>query len=357
MRRINIQKILTITIYLFIILGYFWFSMREVQTMTDYITVDEYIEYDTSNIPEGAQVQDSSETKDDNVYQQLQNYQVYYQSEFNKLLFPIIARFSLVFLSASIIFWIVMHKLQKKEKSIIATDITSLKQYQELPEADPVLKQAYKTIQTSYEQHFEDYKRLHSYLSHEQKNALALLQNNLALHEYERCKDNIKALHQGIEDLLTISDSGQDGTLYPVDVTEQCAKVCDDYSRQGDITFIFDENDCLIKAKERWIYRAVANLVDNAVKYGNNKPIEVSIKQENNQVIIKVKDQGIGIEPQQQERIFQHHVRINELNKDGYGIGLSLVRHVVELSEGKIFVESKLNQGTTITLSFPVFHD
>lgn len=357
MRRINIQKILTITIYLFIILGYFWFSMREVQTMTDYISVDEYIEYDTSNIPEGAQVQDPSETKDNNVYQQLQNYQVYYQSEFNKLLFPIIARFSLIFLSASIIFWIVMHKLQKKEKIIIAKDLSSLKQYQELPDADPILKQAYKTIQAAYEAHFEDYKRLHSYLSHEQKNDLALLQNNLELHEYERCFNNVKSLHQGIEDLLTISDSGEDSTLYPVDVTEQCAKVCDDYSSQAEINFIFDENECLIKAKERWVYRAIANLVDNAVKYGNSKSIEVSIKQENNQVIIKVKDQGIGIEPQQQERIFQHHVRINELNKDGYGIGLSLVKHVVELSEGSIFVESELNKGTTITLSFPIFQD
>lgn len=357
MRRINIQKVVTILIYLFIVLGYFWSSMKEVQTITNSITPDGYVEYDNNSAYEKIQPEDPDNTDENNIYQQLQEYQSYYQNTFNKLLYPIIIRFSLVFLSASIIFWVIMHKLQKKEKTLIAKELTSLKQYQELPDADPILKQAYQTIQSAYEQHFEDYKRLHAYLSHEQKNALALLQSNLELHEYERCSQNIKSLHQGIEDLLTISDSSEDSTLYPVDVAEQCAKVCDDYSHQANITFIFDENECLIKAKERWIYRAVANLVDNAVKYGNGNPVEVAVKQENERVIISVKDQGIGIDSKQQKMIFQHNVRINELNSDGYGIGLSLVSHVVELSQGDIFVISKPNQGTTITLSFPIYHE
>lgn len=354
MRRINMQKGCLIFIYFLIVLGFFWLSMNEVRTMTDTISVDDYVQNDnTSNIPEGSYRQDEDNLKETSIYDELQNYKIYYENEFTKQLIPVIINFSIVFLISSTLFWIIMHRLQKKERLLIADDITSLKQYQELPDADPILKQAYQTIQKSYEQHFEDYKRLHSYLSHEQKNALALLQNNLQLHEYDRCQRNIESLHQGIEDILTLSDSLEDGTLYPVDVIEVCARVCDDYSRQAKIIFDFDDEECFIQAKERWIYRSVANLVDNAIKYGEGKPIKVSVHHIDNQVKISVKDDGIGIDPKQQAHIFKHHVRINELNKDGYGIGLSLVQHVIELSQGSIDVKSTLDQGTTITLAFP----
>lgn len=354
MRRLSLQKGCLIFVYFMIVLGFFWLSMNEVRTMTDTISVDDYVQNDdSSNIPEGSYRQDEDNLKETNIYEELQNYKIYYENEFTKQFIPVIINFSIVFSISSIFFWILMHKLQKKERLLIANDITSLKQYEKLPDADPILKQAYQTIQKSYEQHFEDYKRLHSYLSHEQKNALALLQNNLQLHEYDRCQRNIDSLHQGIEDLLTISDSLEPETLYPVDVIEVCARVCDDYSRQAEIIFDFDEEECFIQAKERWIYRSVANLVDNAIKYGEGHPIEVSVHHIDNQVKISVKDKGIGIDPKQQEHIFKHHMRINKLNKDGYGIGLSLVQHVIELSQGSIDVKSERHQGTTITLIFP----
>lgn len=355
MRKINVQKALVISVYLIVILGSFWLSMKEVRMMTSSISVEEYMqEENPTDIPEGAYKQDTGEQlQETEVYDQLQSYQVYYQNEFTKQLLPVIIEFSSIFITSSIIFWMFMHRLQKKERMHIAKDLTNLKEYQQLPDADPILKQAYLTIQKSYEQHFEDYKRLHSYLSHEQKNALALLQSHLELHEYERCKENIASLHQGIEDLLTISDSSKEDTLYPVDVVEICAKVCDDYHHQAKIIFEFEEEDCFIKAKERWIYRLVANLVDNAIKYGKGNPIEVSVWLDQEEVKVSVKDYGIGIDAKQQERIFWHHVRINDLNKDGYGIGLSLVRHVVNLSNGTIFVDSKPQEGTTITIAFP----
>lgn len=364
MRRITIQKGMLIAIYVVIILTCFWWSMNQVRNMTGTITVDDYvaqeeelnhvlpsdeiIPHDYNQTPQ----KDTIILQDHDVYKELNNYQLYYQTEFNRQLIPLILRFSIIFMISSGCFWIFMHKLQKKERILIAQDLTSLKQYQELPAADPILKQAYQTIQTAYEQHFEDYKRLHSYVSHEQKNALALLQSNLELQEYERCMNNVNALKESIEDVLTISDSSEDTITYPVDLTEICANVCDDYSRRATISFTFDEEECLINAKERWMYRCIANLVDNAVKYGNGQPIHVSVKKEQDQVLVIVQDHGIGIDPKKQEEIFQHHYRINELNQDGYGIGLSLVKHVLDLTQGTIQVESKLNAGTTITLSF-----
>ena len=72
-------------------------------------------------------------------------------------------------------------------------------------------------------------------------------------------------------------------------------------------------------------------------------------------VIIIVKDHGIGISEEKQNQIFNHNYRINELNKDGYGIGLSLVSHVCDLCQGFVTVESKMQEGTTFYLSFPVY--
>lgn len=358
MRRITMQKGILVLCYACIILGCFWFSMNQVRHMPNNISVDDYVsetdlsESDAIEPNQIRQTEDEINTQQNEVYQELQNYQIFYQSEFSKQLFPVILQFSLIFIVSSILFWFLMSKLQKKEKILIAKDLTSLKQYQALPDADPILKQAYETIQASYEQHFEDYKRLHSYVSHEQKNALALLQNNLKLHEYERCEHNVDHLRESIEDLLTISDSNEHHALYPVDLTEICANVCDDYSKRASISFDFDEDECLVLAKERWMYRCIANLVDNAIKYGKGNPIRVEVRKKQDDVQVIVEDHGIGIDPKKQEEIFQHHYRINELNQDGYGIGLSLVKHVLTLAHGTIQIDSKLDEGTTIALSF-----
>lgn len=358
MSRMNIQKTLLIVCYTLMILAVFWFSMAEIYDSPAEINVDGYmLTKDAELIEKWSKQQEQITTqnaqKSDNLLLELQQYQDYYKEQFYQRLLLITLRFSILFLIISSVFWYLMKVLQKKEHMMIAKDITSLKQYQELPKADPILKQAYQTIRSSYEQHFEEYKRIHSYLSHEQKNALALLKSNLELQDYQRCSHNIEDLTRGIEDLLTISDS-DDTKLYPVDAVMVCARVCDDYHTQAKIIFNFQEDEeCMILAKERWIYCAVANLVDNAVKYGNHSPVWVNVSKKKEEVFIEVIDQGIGIPKEQQIAIFHHHYRIQELKHDGYGIGLSLVQHVMNLCNGHADVESNHEQGTAFTLWFP----
>lgn len=151
-----------------------------------------------------------------------------------------------------------------------------------------------------------------------------------------------------------MSETRDTAAKAPVDVALVCAAVCDSYkTMQNTITFDFDEDaDTEIIAKERWVYRAIANLVSNAVKYGEGKPIEVKVENKKHNVIVSVKDHGIGISPEVQEKIFNHRYRINELNKDGYGIGLSLISHVCDLCGGFATVESQINAGSIFYLSF-----
>jgi len=219
---------------------------------------------------------------------------------------------------------------------------------------DQTFSAVYQKLKQQFFDRITDYKRLHSYLSHEQKNNIAILRTELELSENVELLKTIDRISDSIDDILTLSESDEDTMKVEVDITLVCAEVCDAYMNLSDkISFSFDEADHVIFAKDRWIYRAVSNLVDNAVKYGNGKSIEVSVVSKNHSIIVSVKDYGVGIDASAQEVIFDHRFRINELQKDGYGIGLSLVSHVCDLCGGFVFVESEENEGSTFYLSFP----
>jgi signal transduction histidine kinase len=106
------------------------------------------------------------------------------------------------------------------------------------------------------------------------------------------------------------------------------------------------------------IDRAVANLLDNAVKYSNDeRSIEVTLDRTNGEAIISVTDHGIGIPREEQERIFERFHRVSTgLVHDvkGSGLGLSLVRHIAEAHGGSASVESEVGKGSTFTIHLPL---
>jgi signal transduction histidine kinase len=106
------------------------------------------------------------------------------------------------------------------------------------------------------------------------------------------------------------------------------------------------------------IDRAVANLLDNAVKYSNGgRSIQVGLERHGDEVAISVTDNGIGIPRDEQERIFERFHRVSTgLVHDvkGSGLGLSLVRHIAEAHNGRVSVESELGKGSTFTIHLPL---
>ncbi|MBZ5636982.1 MAG: HAMP domain-containing histidine kinase [Acidobacteriia bacterium] len=101
--------------------------------------------------------------------------------------------------------------------------------------------------------------------------------------------------------------------------------------------------------------QAVVNLLDNAVKYsGDSREIAVRLGAENGCVAFEVEDHGLGIPAAERERIFGRFYRVpNGSGKGGYGLGLFLVRHIMDAHGGRVDVESEPGRGSRFRLMFP----
>ena len=104
-----------------------------------------------------------------------------------------------------------------------------------------------------------------------------------------------------------------------------------------------------------WVEEIWVNYISNAVKYGGAPPhIELgSERQQDGMVRFWVKDNGPGISPAAQQRLFTPFTRLDQVRGEGHGLGLSIVRRIVERMGGKVGVESRRDQGSLFTFTLP----
>lgn len=100
----------------------------------------------------------------------------------------------------------------------------------------------------------------------------------------------------------------------------------------------------------------IINLISNALKYSKeNQEIEVRVELNEEQIFFSVKDNGIGIPEEEQKEMFQRFFRAkNSINIQGTGLGLNIVKKYVDLLNGSISFESKLDEGTTFNVTLPI---
>jgi signal transduction histidine kinase len=104
--------------------------------------------------------------------------------------------------------------------------------------------------------------------------------------------------------------------------------------------------------------QVLSNLVSNAIKYGAGKPIQVRVERAGTRARLVVCDEGIGIEPEALERIFYKFERaVSERHYGGLGLGLYVVRKIVEAMGGTVRAESTPGQGATFTVELPLSRD
>ncbi len=117
------------------------------------------------------------------------------------------------------------------------------------------------------------------------------------------------------------------------------------------------EGDCIIETDERRLREILNNLLSNALKYSHAQTsILISMLEEENNCIIIVKDQGIGIKEDEIDKLFTPFAQLTNHptgNEKSTGLGLSIVKTLIELLGGEIAVSSVESEGTTFTLKLP----
>jgi len=111
-----------------------------------------------------------------------------------------------------------------------------------------------------------------------------------------------------------------------------------------------------MQLNEAYMEQALANLVDNAIKYSGTGTIEVAIEPHGKQVALSVKDSGIGIPKADLPKLFRKFARAKnakEMYTDGSGLGLFIVKQVVEAHGGAVAVESVEDEGSTVSITLP----
>ncbi|QNO14069.1 HAMP domain-containing histidine kinase [Alkalicella caledoniensis] len=128
-------------------------------------------------------------------------------------------------------------------------------------------------------------------------------------------------------------------------------------AQNKDIKIEFDVDEVKLYVDRTFFLRGIENLVSNAIRYSSKgKKVEIKVKREKDVNKISVCDQGIGISPENLPHIFEPFYRANDAtayNQEGSGLGLTIVKQMIDMHKGKVEIETKLGQGTCVHLLLP----
>ena len=173
-------------------------------------------------------------------------------------------------------------------------------------------------------------------------------------------------LLQLVEDVIQISQLDEEKTPYiwePVDVYQVCKNAFDSLKEKAykmNVHLYICGESMKMEAIRTLLEEAVYNVCDNAIKYNRNDgSVSIFLEQTAQEVQIVVKDTGIGIPREDQDRVFERFYRVDKSHSKeigGTGLGLSIVKHAVSTLNGSVGLRSEVGSGTEICMKFPKVH-
>jgi two-component system phosphate regulon sensor histidine kinase PhoR len=177
---------------------------------------------------------------------------------------------------------------------------------------------------------------------------------------------HVDRLNAIIEDLLALSrieqeDENKEIEFEPVkisDVFQAAIQLCRPKADEKNIRINLNcEKQATANFDPTLIEQAVVNLLDNAIKFSDpGSTVQVESHHENDQIVIRVQDQGIGIAQKHLPRLFERFYRIDKArsrNMGGTGLGLAIVKHIAQAHGGYVMVESRLGEGSCFSIHLP----
>ena len=146
-------------------------------------------------------------------------------------------------------------------------------------------------------------------------------------------------------------------TVDALSVAKEALEMVGPIAESRNISLTIKGEPAPLTSVHKLLYDIIYNLCDNAVKYNKEGGfVKVNVKTAGDKVQVAVSDNGVGIAPADQSRVFERFYRVDKSHSresGGTGLGLSIVKHAVAYLKGSISLESTLGKGTTITVSFP----
>lgn len=158
---------------------------------------------------------------------------------------------------------------------------------------------------------------------------------------------------------LTRLDGGEipyDGEIDLLQVAEDVKERLENVANRSDITISVDGTHEKVIGTEEILDQIIYNLTDNAIKY--NRPggkVTITVEERGERVVVSVKDNGIGIPSDKQDRVFERFYRVDKSHSKkigGTGLGLSIVKHAVAYHKAELSLTSEEGRGTEVTVSF-----
>jgi GAF domain-containing protein len=180
-----------------------------------------------------------------------------------------------------------------------------------------------------------------------------------ANHLLERIQANVRQLERLTEDLLALSRIGREARApEPVDLTELVGRLLVEWDgpiRARGVQVDYGHLPTL-QAIRTQMEQVIGNLLGNALKYLGDTPsprVEIGAVEKDGVVECYVKDNGIGIDPAYHGRVFEIFHRLKEVEAEGTGVGLAIVKKIVEGAGGRVWVESVKGEGATFRFTWP----
>jgi two-component system phosphate regulon sensor histidine kinase PhoR len=165
-----------------------------------------------------------------------------------------------------------------------------------------------------------------------------------------------------VEDIIRLSQldeqrdlPNENVSLYEV-ASEACGVLRDSANKKDIVLTVTGDNGNIFGVKHL-LFEVIYNLCDNGIKYTpDGGKVEINVSDTEKEVTVTVSDNGIGIAPEHQSRIFERFYRVDKSHSKksgGTGLGLSIVKHAVQYHGGKILLQSEIGNGTIVTVVIP----
>jgi len=231
-----------------------------------------------------------------------------------------------------------------------------------------VLLIGYKFIDNvakNIEDSFRRLKIFNSNVSHELKTPLTIMRGEIevALMNNEYNEELLKSLLNEINYIneitdkllfLTKKDALSKQNFEEIDIENIILELYEKYSKKISINLDIQDDEYYLKGDKTLLMIALSNIIENSIKYGATE-LDTILKKEKNKIVLKIKDNGIGIPKEKLPFIFDEFYRVDESrNKKvkGFGLGLAIVKSIITLHNGKIKLNSDGTNGVEAIIEF-----